>query len=326
MHPIPPKSCSPVYPISPGGTEIRPPPLPPIVLPVAEETSDRFSFGPSDFQKVKEGRGLFGGFGMKEEERGFKALRTMERQNLSPPLRHEGASPPLGLPPGPSSEFSAPPGFPPKPAHSVSSLYTSPAVGVNTAVEALGGVGEAAGSLSLGGHETGRPGPVHEWAVQEPEEPVRGSPDLPVLEKFDPATSAITAGDWLVVAAPTLKSLSQNAALWWEDVLHCANGLYKAWVTSSPLERLRLRPDAFLSRHATGKFSRLDAKASTLILKAIQGAGDIKEEVVTSRMLSTTGLIYKILCKFQHGGSPDWPNILQLSDSRPAQRTCTEAT
>ena len=63
--------------------------------------------------------------------------------------------------------------------------------------------------VSPGGTEI-RPPPPPETAVvphvasasREPEEPVRYSPDLPVLEKFDPSTSSIVAGDWLVMLGP----------------------------------------------------------------------------------------------------------------------------
>ena len=60
-----------------------------------------------------------------------------------------------------------------------------------------------------------RPPPPPETAVvphvastgKEPEEPVRYSPELPVLEKFDPSTSSIVAGDWLVMQVVNSKPL-----------------------------------------------------------------------------------------------------------------------
>ena len=42
---------------------------------------------------------------------------------------------------------------------------------------------------------------------QSPEEPSRASLELPKLERFDPTTSAIVAGDWLASLAPVMASL-----------------------------------------------------------------------------------------------------------------------
>ena len=88
--------------------------------------------------------------------------------------------------------------------------------------------------VSPGGTEI-RPPPPPETAVvphvasasREPEEPVRYSPDLPVLERFDPSTSSIVAGDWLVMLGPSMSSLSPNAYVWVSEV-----------VNSKPLETL----------------------------------------------------------------------------------------
>ena len=77
---------------------------------------------------------------------------------------------------------------------------------------------------------------------ESPEEPTRTSIELPKLDKYNPSTAAIVAGDWLASLGPTMATLSTTATVFWEDSLRAAQGLYHVWVMSSPLERWSSRP------------------------------------------------------------------------------------
>ena len=142
--------------------------------------------------------------------------------------------------------------------------------------------------VSPGGTEI-RPPPPPETAVvphvasasREPEEPVRYSPDLPVLERFDPSTSSIVAGDWLVMLGPSMSSLSPNAYVWWKDTVDSANLVYQKWLTANPLKRLKLPTTELLGRHVEGQFCRVEQKAVPMLLKSV--GKELHEDIVASR-------------------------------------------
>ena len=67
----------------------------------------------------------------------------------------------------------------------------------------------------------------------------RASLELPKLERFEPTTSAIVAGDWLASLAPVMASLGPSADRFWSDAKESAQFVYDRRVASPPLERLR---------------------------------------------------------------------------------------
>ena len=184
--------------------------------------------------------------------------------------------------------------------------------------------------MSPGGTEI-RPPPPPETAVvphvasanREPEEPVRYSPDLPVLEKFDPSTSSIVAGDWLVMLGPSMSSLSPNAYVWWKDTVDSANLVYQKWLTANPLKRLKLPTTELLGRHVEGQFCRVEQKAVPMLLKSV--GKELHEDIVASRMMSAAAIIYKVVCKYQPGGSNERQQLLNFLSSPEAAPNCQTA-
>ena len=184
--------------------------------------------------------------------------------------------------------------------------------------------------VSPGGTEI-RPPPPPETAVvphvasasREPEEPVRYSPDLPVLEKFDPSTSSIVAGDWLVMLGPSMSSLSPNAYVWWKDTVDSANLVYQKWLTANPLKRLKLPTTELLGRHVEGRFCRVEQKAVPMLLKSV--GKELHEDIVASRMMSAAAIVYKVVCKYQPGGSNERQQLLNFLSSPEAAPNCQTA-
>ena len=151
----------------------------------------------------------------------------------------------------------------------------------------------------------------------EPEEPVKYVPELPKLEKYDPTTSSIAAGDWLFSLGPTMSSLSKNASVWWKDVVHDAQSLYGQWLLAGPLERIRLKPETLVGKHETGQFSRVEQKAIPLLLQSI--GNELREEVIATRQTSVAAILYKTMCKYQPGGAVEREQLLNyLTAPEPA--------
>ena len=64
-----------------------------------------------------------------------------------------------------------------------------------------------------------------------------------VINDGDKDVSPLLAGDWLTLAGPVMKDLSPNSAEWWKQVLQASNDHYQRWLISTPVERLSRRPD-----------------------------------------------------------------------------------
>ena len=77
---------------------------------------------------------------------------------------------------------------------------------------------------------------------------------------------------------------------------------------ASPLDRLSIYPEALVELHQTGRFSRVEQKAVPMLLKCI--GADLREDIVTSGLLSTAAIVYKSMCKYQPGGSAEREQLL----------------
>ena len=67
-------------------------------------------------------------------------------------------------------------------------------------------------------------------------------PSLPELSESE--VGPLIAGDWLTTVGPFLRDMSSSSSLWWDEVLNVAGALYRVWLNSEPMERLRLVPVA----------------------------------------------------------------------------------
>ena len=102
--------------------------------------------------------------------------------------------------------------------------------------------------------------------------------------------------------------LSPTAHVWWQDVMDVANLLYQTWLRASPVDRLRIRPEQFLTRHSQGQFSRVEQNAIPLLLDAI--GTELREDVIANRSLSSVIIIFKTVAKYQPGGMAERQRLL----------------
>ena len=159
---------------------------------------------------------------------------------------------------------------------------------------------------------------------ESPEEPTRTSVELPKLEKYNPSTAAIVAGDWLASLGPTMATLSTTATVFWEDSLRAAQSLYHVWVMSSPLERLVIQAETLVTRFRGGRYARVDQRAVTLLLASI--SSELKEDIVTQRLFSAPAIVFRVLTRYQPGGGGEKQQLLSYLVSPEAAATFTEAS
>ena len=140
-------------------------------------------------------------------------------------------------------------------------------------------------------------------------------PDLPE------ASSPLQFGDWLHLSTPVMKDLSQVADWWWESTLRESKCYYDQWKSSTPLQRIQIRPrlpDDLCER----RFQRTEQRGVQMLLKAIPAAE--QQELVTDRALSSTAILYKLMVRFQPGGAGEKQILLKQLTSMPTVSTIQE--
>ena len=131
-------------------------------------------------------------------------------------------------------------------------------------------------------------GPDQQQGAASPMEQLRGS-DLPLLPQPGSKQSALQFGDWITVVTPMIGDLAGSARGWWSEILREASNLYDRWLTSTPLERIRLRP---LEIQRSEAHLRLEQRVVPMLLKCIPEL--IKQDLIASRTMTVTGIMYRL--------------------------------
>ena len=105
-----------------------------------------------------------------------------------------------------------------------------------------------------------------------------------------------------------MSDLSGTSSQWWALVLDAAAKTYAAWVTSTPLQRLRLK---VVSPNELAKWPRTEQRAVTMLLAAVPDP--IRRGLISSRKLQSVEILYALLCRFQPGGVHEKTSLLKAS-------------
>ena len=106
------------------------------------------------------------------------------------------------------------------------------------------------------------------------------------LPKLPPDSTSVDFGDWLAIVGPC--------------------GTSSQWVTSTPLQRLRLK---VVSPTELAKWPRTEQRAVTMLLAAVPDP--IRRELISSRKLQSVEILYALLCRFQPGGVHEKTSLLK---------------
>lgn len=120
------------------------------------------------------------------------------------------------------------------------------------------------------------------------------------LPELPSESSPLQFGDWLQLILPIMKDISSSASWWWESTLREAKGYYEEWRRSSPLQRIQIQP-RLPDDLQEAQFLRTEQRGIQMLLKAIPAAE--QQALVTDRILTSTGIIFKLLIRFQPGAS-----------------------
>ena len=93
---------------------------------------------------------------------------------------------------------------------------------------------------------------------------------------------------------------------WWIYVLQQVEEHYERWLVSGPVDRLRLRPgDAQLP----AEFQRVEQRGVSMLLAASPEM--IKRDLVASRTLTSTGILFRMFTVYQPGGGVEKAALLK---------------
>ena len=131
------------------------------------------------------------------------------------------------------------------------------------------------------------------------------SQELPALPPAGP-DSALLFGDWMTVIFPVMADISPSARLWWATIVRDVSHLYDQWLQSTPLERLRMRPE---SGPMDEVGLRLEQKATSMLLGCIPE--NLRKDIIATRRLSTVAIMFKLHTVYQPGGGAERGALLR---------------
>ena len=148
---------------------------------------------------------------------------------------------------------------------------------------------------------------------------VRQAVELPKLPEWDAETAPIDYADWALCLGAHMGDLSNTSEAWWSKIMDTARRWYERHMLLTPIERLTHSPQT-TDELKSAKWSRLEKRASALLLACIPEA--LKEEVISSKQVSTLGILCKAMIQYQPGGLAERAAILNaLEQPQEAQTT-----
>eukprot|EP00435_Cladocopium_sp_Y103_P018940 s142_g4.t1 len=141
---------------------------------------------------------------------------------------------------------------------------------------------------------------------------VRFSADLPRLPEWSPESAPIEFADWLICLHPYMADLSTSSEAWWDATLSTAKSWYDKHMQLTPIQRLSHLPVATEELKAK-KWARLERRSSALLMAALPEG--LKEEVISSKSVTTLGILTKAMIQYQPGGLTERSAILSALES-----------
>ena len=146
---------------------------------------------------------------------------------------------------------------------------------------------------------------------------------LPVLPAASGKESGLVCGDWLVQVRPLLGDMAPEALEWWDEIMRQVLNTYGRWLEAGPIERLHIAPPSDEACSSTPLRRRMTLRASTLLMNAMPPG--LREELVASRTLSTSGILFKVLRNYQPGGAAEKTETLQALTVAKSAKTPRDA-
>ena len=157
----------------------------------------------------------------------------------------------------------------------------------------------------------------------EPEQVKPGISELPRLPELS-ETSCIDVGDWLHALQCPMGDLSNTSAAWWQEVLLCLDRFYDAYLKSSNLTKLSLRPESFASAGIKeDKWSRVDTRATSMLLASLPES--VRTEILASRLTGALQVLGRVMVLYRPGSTAERQQILKALETPAEAANASEA-
>ena len=134
-----------------------------------------------------------------------------------------------------------------------------------------------------------------------PEQVKTGITAFPKLAPPNPAGGSLEFQDWLQLIAGLMGDFSDSSQLWWSGVVQVTKDAYERWVTSSPIERLRVEPDD-RPEITEGKWGRVNARACAMLMDALDPV--VKADLIARKANhSASHILFRLYTTYQPGGT-----------------------
>ena len=148
-------------------------------------------------------------------------------------------------------------------------------------------------------------------------ETVKAPMELPKLSLWDPESGPIDFNDWLALIQPYMEDLADTATDWWSEMLKQVQLWYDDHMALTPLARLTHDCQAPTTL-SLKRWTRLERRASAMLMASIPDT--IKDEILSSRMVTTFGILCKLYVAYQPGGLAEKSLVLAALES-PKEET-----
>ena len=154
------------------------------------------------------------------------------------------------------------------------------------------------------------------------EDPLRSVPMVvPKLADSSSNTASLEAGDWLAQLRPLIGDITEHATQWWDSLVETTMKVYRAWLASGPLERLRI--SAPERQETSANRICLDQRVTMLMTQALPDA--VKSEVIATRQLHAAGVLFRVLWSYQPGGLSERATLLAAITRTTPAKSALEA-
>ena len=134
-----------------------------------------------------------------------------------------------------------------------------------------------------------------------PEQVKTGITAFPKLAPPNPAGGSLEFQDWLLLIAGLMGDFSDSSQLWWSGVVQVTKDAYERWVTSSPIERLRVEPDD-RPEITEGKWGRVNARTCAMLMDALDPV--VKADLIARKANhSASHILFRLYTRDQPGGT-----------------------
>ncbi|CAE7406162.1 GIP [Symbiodinium sp. CCMP2592] len=146
----------------------------------------------------------------------------------------------------------------------------------------------------------------------EKDSDVKGNVDVPAMPEVG-TESAVEFSDWVYETEQAVGSLSDQASTWFGACLELARRTYDEYVNATPIERLTL--DVVLPEELRApRWARLEKKVMMLLLGAMTRTA--KDDVITHRVRTVPGVLYRMHVLYQPGGASERAAILRQLEGK----------